>query len=328
MIKVAYIIVCWNNKSLLRDCIDSINNQDYSAKEIYLIDNFSNDGSAEFVKKNFPNIHLLESKKNNGFAKGNNILIERALKDEEIRYFALINTDARLSKDWTRHLVDTAERKPLAALLQGLTLDFYDHGIVDSHHIYINTNLQATQYGYQKSNTLSSLATCEVMGVNAAAALVARSFVEKQPKRKLFDDSFFMYLEDVDLSLRALNQGWHNYFVKGAIAYHMGSASSKTISSSFSLYYTARNQLGLLVKNFPLKVLIKSIPNFLKHEYQFLIYLKGNYSNKILAKYIEGRIVGLFRMILYLPKRHTLQKQTQLRSSFLWALMSNKGWIE
>lgn len=326
--RVAYIIVCWNNKDLLDECINSINKQTYKDKVIYLIDNNSSDGSADFIANNYPEIRLIRSNKNNGFARGNNLLIKEALKDEEVKHLAFINSDARITPDWTEKLISESNAHNQVACLQGLTVDYFDHSIIDSHHIYLSVNLQSTQYAYQQLNSQKNLSSCEVMGVNAAAAIITRDFIEEQPYKNLFDESFFMYLEDVDVSLRALNIGWHNYFVADAIAYHMGSASSKNRSSSFSLYYTARNQTGLLLKNIPASILIRACPNFLRHEYRFLLYLKSSYSSGVLLKYIQGRIVGLLRAPLYLSKRRKLQKNTKIQPDFFWTLMSSKGWIE
>lgn len=326
--RVAYIIVCWNNKELLDECINSINQQTYKDKVIYLIDNNSSDGSADFVANNYPEIRLVRSNKNNGFARGNNLLIKEALKDEKVKYLALINSDARITPAWTEKLINESNAHNQVACLQGLTLDYFDHSIIDSHHIYLSDNLQSTQYAYQELNNQENLSSCEVMGVNAAAAIITRSFIDEQPYKNLFDESFFMYLEDVDVSLRALIIGWHNYFVGDAIAYHMGSASSKSRSSSFSLYYTARNQFGLLLKNLPTPILIRACPIFFRYEYRFLVYLKSSYSTRVLLKYIQGRIVGLLRVPVYLSKRQKLQKNSRIQPDFLWTLMSSKGWIE
>lgn len=324
---VAYILVCWNNQTLIDECMESIKNQLYPQKEIYFIDNNSSDGSADYVEKHYPQVKLIKSNKNNGFAKGNNILITEALKDPDVDYFALVNTDARLNPDWTSELVNVAKNNPKTATLQGLTLDYFDHAIVDSHHIYVAKNLQATQYGYKQRADQNDYYTREVQGVNAAAAIVTRAFIEAQPENNLFDESFFMYLEDVDVALRAEVMGWKNYFVSTARAYHMGSASSNKRSSSFSLYYTARNQPVMLVKNMPLKVLLKASKYFLKNEYQMLRYLNNSYPPQFVHAYIRGRLIGYPRALLYFSKRRKLSKKRVINSDFLWSIMQNKGWL-
>jgi len=73
MKKVTYIIVAWNNKDILDDCIGSINQQDYPTKEIILVDNASKDNTVDYVREKYPNVTILPQDANYGFAKGNNI---------------------------------------------------------------------------------------------------------------------------------------------------------------------------------------------------------------------------------------------------------------
>ncbi len=325
MEKVAYIIVCWNNKTLLDECLAAIENQTYPHKEIFLIDNNSADGSADFVAENYPGVTLVRSEENNGFARGNNILIDRAMGDKDIKYFALINTDAVLDTDWTQTLVDAAVQHPNAAALQGITIDYFNRHLVDSHHIYVAENFQSTQYGYKSLYLQDNYYSEKVMGVNAAAAIYTRKFVEEQPFKTFFDERFFMYLEDVDVSMRALLLGYDNYFIAGAKAYHMGSASSNKRSSDFSLYYTARNQGALLLKNFPLKILFMHYVNFLKFEVHFIKHLGMHYGRKTRNTYLKGRFVGFFINLRYLVSRCKVMSRRRISSDHLLSLMHNKG---
>lgn len=97
-------------------------------------------------------------------------------------------------------------------------------------------------------------------------AVVSAKFLNSQPFNYVIDETMFMYLEDVELSARSVVMSWDNYLVPGAFAYHMGSASSDK-KSGFPLYMTYRNNLALLCKNIPLRVLIKIIPQMLKSDY-------------------------------------------------------------
>jgi GT2 family glycosyltransferase len=327
MKKVAFIIVCWNNKALLDQCFESIHKQTYKPIEVYVADNNSNDGSSEYIEKSYPNIKLIKLDRNYGFAKGNNMAIEAALKDQDVAYLALLNTDATIKDDWVEKLVKVAETKIKVATLQSLTLDYFQPGIIDSHHIYLSSNMQSIQALHGEPGDVNQFYTTEVFGVNAAAAIITRDFIEQQPFNKLFDESFYMYLEDVDVALRALIMGWKNYYVAGTVAYHMGSISSNKRSSRFSLYFTARNQLGMLIKNLPSGIFRGYLFNFLKFDYHFRIVLKRDYPKEYYKAYRKGRIVGIFRAPLYIFKRRRLQKQISIDSTFLKALMSNKGML-
>ncbi|MES2630709.1 MAG: glycosyltransferase family 2 protein [Patescibacteria group bacterium] len=324
---VAYIIVCWNNKDLLKECLDAIYDQTYQHKEVYLIDNNSSDGSAQFVAQNYPKVHLVRSKKNNGFARGNNLLINKALRDDAgIKYFALINTDAVLDEEWTDTLVQEIKKHKNVAAAQGITIDYNNRHLVDSHHIYVSENLQSVQHGYREYFIEEAYFTEKVMGVNAAAAVYTRDYIESQPFETFFDEKFFMYLEDVDVSLRAVALGWDNYFVAGAKAYHMGSASSNKRSSDFSLYYTARNQFGLMIKNIPTKTLFRSFGKALIFEYRFIRHLKRLYGAKTQRAHIKGRVVGVFRSVMYISDRFRINKIRRANSKQAIELfMRNKG---
>jgi GT2 family glycosyltransferase len=106
--KVAFVIVGWNNKDLLKECFDSIHSQDYKDISIYYVDNGSADNSVEYVTKNFPSVKLVDARKNTGFAVGNNIGIKAALQDEKVQYIALLNSDARIEKSWTSTIIKFA----------------------------------------------------------------------------------------------------------------------------------------------------------------------------------------------------------------------------
>jgi GT2 family glycosyltransferase len=93
--KVAYVIVCWNNADLLADCIDSITSQDHRNSIIILVDNASTDDSVSVTKTNYPEVIVLEQQKNLGFAKGNNVGIEKAMEDPMVKQIALLCTSGQ-----------------------------------------------------------------------------------------------------------------------------------------------------------------------------------------------------------------------------------------
>jgi GT2 family glycosyltransferase len=272
------------------------------------------------VQKNFPNVHIIEPGWNTGFAKGNNIGIRQALQDPEVGYLALLNSDARLDKDWTKQIVTFAECKPQAALLQGTTLDYYNHAIIDSTHTYISFNGQGTQ-GRWRHYYQGEVGPKKVFGVNAAACIITRAFVEAQPfTNELFDERMFMYLEDLDLCARATVMGWDNYLVPAARAYHMGSASSGK-NPGFSLYMTFRNNSAMLFKNLPMGMIVRMAPHILRGDLDTVRVLRRMGKKQAAGKVIKGRLLGLLRVPLYIVKRRKVSKQTNIPKAYLWRLM-------
>ncbi len=322
---VAYIIVSWNNRKLLKECIESITNQDCTEnKRIILIDNNSSDDTVDYIKKHFPNIELIVSNKNNGFAKGNNIGIALALKDNNVKYVVLLNTDARLDGSWTSVLINAANKRPRTAMMQSITVDYYNHKVIDSTHLYISEYGQAIQSSWREPiGTDYDIAPLKVFGCNAAAMLITRKFIDAQPFKELFDETMFMYLEDVDLAARATIMGWDNFVVPGTRAYHMGSVSSSKKDPSFSLYMTFRNNMGLLIKNLPLKILIIILLRMIKADTASIRHLRRIGKPKAVAALIKGRLIGLVFIPHYLIKRHKLKSYRIIDTGYLWRLMKH-----
>lgn len=319
----AYIIVSWNNKDLLDDCIESIIKQDYSGnKKIILIDNNSSDDTQKYISKKYPKVELIASTQNNGFAKGNNIGIKKALEDNSVKYIVLLNTDARLSSNWTSTLINAAQKHPMTATMQSITVDYYDHNIIDSTHIYISKYGQGTQGSWRRPISDNyDITPQKVFGCNAAAMMITRKFIEAQPFDDLFDETMFMYLEDVDLATRATVMGWDNYVIPGTRAYHMGSVSSSKKDPSFSLYMTFRNNIGLHIKNLPTKVLFKLLFRMFRADRAAIKHLKRIGRQKAIPAVIKGRLASLPLIPIFISKRRKLKPYRNIDVDYLWKLM-------
>lgn len=321
---IAFVIVCWNNKDLLKECIDSIYSQTHSSIKVILVDNGSKDDSVAYTRKIFPGVQVIEAGANFGFAKGNNIGIAAALSDPQVTYVALLNTDARLAPSWTEDIVMFAAKKPKGACFQGTTLDYYNHKVIDSTHIYVARNAQATQGNWREPYTIE-LGPRKVFGVNAAACLISRDFIMAQPfGNQLFDEAMFMYLEDVDLAARATMMGWDNYLVPRARAYHMGSASSGK-NPGYSLYMTFRNNSGMILKNFPIRTMLKLFWIMPRSDFDTIRHLRTARNKAASWRVIKGRLLGILLSPRYILKRRKLLRVRNIDEEYLWQLMKS-GW--
>jgi GT2 family glycosyltransferase len=322
--KAVFIVVSWNNADLLEECFDSISKQTYKNHKTILVDNGSGDNSIEIARKTMPEVEVIAAGQNLGFAKGNNRGIKKALEDEEVGFVVLLNSDARVAPDWLGTIIDFSALKPRAACLQGTTLDYYNHNIVDSTHIYISRIGQAIQANHREYYE-EEFGPRKVFGVNAAACVITREFIEAQPfGTEFFDETMFMYLEDVDVAARATVMGWDNYLVPSARAYHMGSASSGK-NPSFSLYMTFRNNLGLNIKNLPLPILARVVVSIFKADRASIRHLKLIGKPEGVKAIIKGRIIGMFFIPIFIYKRLRLRKYREIDREYLWQLMK-KGY--
>ena len=285
-----------------------------------VVDNGSHDDSVPYLEREHPDVEVMALGWNSGFSIANNTAIRQAFKNPDVRYVALVNSDAHLAPDWMATVVAEALRKPKGASFQSLTLDYADHRMIDSHHIFVARNLQATQSGNRCVHD-REFHTERVFGVNAAAALYSRAFLEAQPFEDYLDEQLGMYLEDVDLAARAVVMGWESWFVSGTYAYHMGSASSKKRASGFSLYMTWRNQPGMLISNLPARTLLRALPSAIKADVQTLAHLRRIGEHDLVPFVVKGRLVGLLRAPLFLRKRKRLAPYRVIDADLLWQLM-------
>ncbi|HVQ45019.1 MAG TPA: glycosyltransferase family 2 protein [Candidatus Saccharimonadia bacterium] len=301
---VAIVVLGWNNKALLDECFASIKSQTYQNLQTIYVDNGSKDGSAEHVRKTHPEVDVIDTGFNNGFAVGNNIGFKRALEDKNCRYVVALNTDAVITPEWTSRLVAFAAAHPQAACLQGLTLNYFKRELVDSTGIYVDGRAAPLQIGYNLPYDGSG--SRKVFGVNAAAAMYTRIFLDRQPfGDDYFDPDLFMYYEDVDLSARALALGMENYFCAEAVAYHMGSASSGG-NPKFMLTMVHRNLPLVLLKSFPASVILRALPRWTWVELLRVFNFVRERRYGLALAIIKGRLRGLILLPRFWAKRRRL----------------------
>jgi GT2 family glycosyltransferase len=319
----AIIVVCWNNEGLLAECLDSVRAQTIGAERLItiMVDNDSSDDSVAFVRKNYPEVSLIEVGHNSGFSHANNLGIRHAFQDDRVAGVVMLNSDARLEPNWLETITQFASTRPKAASLQSLTVDHANPSVIDSHHLYVTRSLHATQFltGTPIDRTYT---TQRVFGVNAAAALYTRAFLEAQPFDDYLDETMGMYLEDVDLAARALVMGWESWFVEGTRASHIGSASSKHRSGGFALRQTWRNQPVMLLTNLPLAILGRGLRGLLLHELGAVRHLRATGQPELVGEILRGRRDSLKLIGYALRRRKVLKPYRRVDSDLLWELMN------
>jgi len=222
--KVGVIILNWNGKEILEKCLDSLKKTDYDNMHVLVVDNASTDGSVEMVKKNYPWVEVLELDKNYGFAKGNNEGVRYFMKKyRDMEYFFILNNDTEVERDCIRKLISVAEKSDKRyGMFQPKILKTWDHSIIDTTgHVFkfgriIDRGIMEKDRGQYDNDK-------EIIGCCAAAGLYKRKMLEDIG---LYDESYWMYYEDAELSWRAYKKGWKALYVPEAIVYHMRGGST------------------------------------------------------------------------------------------------------
>ena len=245
---VSVIIPNFNGKAFLEPCLESLEIQKGVEKEVILVDNASDDDSVEFVRAKFPWVIIIALKKNTGFAGAVNRGIEQAKGD----FVAVLNNDTTVEFDWLEKIWRFLKENPdigfcaskIVAQDDTERLDSLGHGITRGGYTF--------NMGHGIIDSNQNDKPEEVFGAPAAGAVYRKTMLEDIGS---FDEDFFMYLEDVDLSFRARLWGYKAAVVPGAVVHHAGAGTSGSQYHKRNVYHLARNSIYVLLKNMPRELL-------------------------------------------------------------------------
>jgi hypothetical protein len=241
---LSIIVVNFNTKSLIKECLSSIFKNTQNLKyEVIVVDNHSSDGSPEMVKKDFPQVKLIQNKENLGFAKANN----QGLKVAEGKYISFLNSDTVVLSNAFETLVRILEKNSQIGLLGPLLLNkkgkiqisarkrfpslfsvFVEYFFPLEQFLIRTENLHPSDFG--KKAHLRNLKVAHLMG---ACLLTKKEILEKI---RGFDERFFLFLEETDLAKKIKQAGYQIIYTPRAKIVHLGRSSIKKWPAASSYY--------------------------------------------------------------------------------------------
>jgi GT2 family glycosyltransferase len=271
--QVGLIIVNWNGLEHLKISLPSLQHQTDKNLTVYVVDNNSKDDSVKWMKKEHPEVVIIEAGKNLGFAGGNNLGIERALADG-VDYTMLLNNDTEVEPDLVKNMVDYMEKNKKVGIIQPklLLMDYRD--TTDSCGSWLTKTGFLIHFGCEeKDGPLYSVDT-PIFTIKGAAMMVRRVTLEKIG---LFDDDFFAYFEETDLCWRSWLHGYEVHYAPVGIVYHKIGGSTKQIGSPVINYHSFKNRIMSLIKNLETKNLVWILPihTVLIIGFSFIYFLAG-----------------------------------------------------
>jgi len=273
---ISIIILNYNGKKFLENCIKSVLEQNYKKIEIILVDNDSSDNSHLECKEKFPKISLIENKENVGYCEGNNIGIRNA-KGE---FIVILNPDTEVKDSWLDELI-LAYNQNGDGLYQPKILSLYEKNVLQStgNMIHLFGFGFARDKGVNDQNQFNKI---EKIGYASGTCLFTSSKILR--KIGLLDPFLFLYHDDLDLGWRAAQMGINSYFVPNAVIFHAESYSLKWSKKKF--YWLERNRKYCLKTHYS-KETLKKIKLSLWYT-EILVWLfyisKGYVSAKIQAE--------------------------------------------
>lgn len=255
MTDVSIIILNFNGRQYLKDCLDSVFSQSYKDFEIVLVDNGSTDGSAEFVNRQYDDVRLkvISASKNLGFAGGNNLGL-RHCKFENI---VLLNNDVIVDRNWLSELVNTSLKLENAGLVQSLILT---EGIPERYYRK-NGTINLLGHNVMEIFEIDESGTGEIFLASGASMIFNKNILIS--KETIFPDEYFLYSEDTYLSFISKFSGKKNYHISASVVHHKGCGTTGKEKSETATFYQERNRILNFLIFFRISILIRLIPYYI-----------------------------------------------------------------
>jgi len=305
------IVPSWNGVQLLPACLESLRTQTYRNFEVLVVDNASADESVALVRQQYPEARLVALSENRGFTGAVNAGIAQA----KGTFVALLNQDAEADPRWLAEMARAAQAHPEAGAIACKILLFdrrdYLHSAGDS---YRQDGIPVNRGVWQRDEGQFDVET-EVFGACGAAAAYRRHVLDEVG---WFDESFFMYCDDVDLAWRQQLAGWRTVYTPRAIAFHHLSASGGGVTAS---YYTGRNTIYVLAKNVPTPLLRKYGKAMITAQLRISADALRSWRGQAARARLRGQLAGLLTWPRMLRKRRAIQRTRRVPIAYLENLL-------
>lgn len=281
---ISIIIPNYNGKRYLRTCIDSI----YSIIkvldeqiEFIIIDNASTDSTYEWIAQQYPSIFFKQLEYNYGFSRA----VNEGIRLAQGEYILLLNNDTEIQAGFLEALLGVIQTDKSIFAVCSQMIQYHNQTLIDDAGD--EYNLLGWAYKRGDGQVVDTYNKRErIFSACAGAALYRKSILEKIG---YFDENFFAYMEDVDISYRALIHGYKNMYCPEAKVLHIGSATSGSKYNAFKVRLAARNNIYVPYKNMPFLQLIINMP-FLLVGYliKYMFFVKKGFGKEYKEGFLEG----------------------------------------
>lgn len=235
--KLSVVIVNYNVRELLSECIKSINTALTGIDgDIYVVDNNSSDGSVDYIRDHFPDVHVIANSDNQGFAHANNQAIRQTNSD----YVLLLNPDTVVFEGTLRGCVYFMDAHPQCGGV-GVRMLTREGTVAPESRRAIPTPWVAflKMLGFTRKYYMSHLPWDKPGQIEVISGAFCMLRHKALDQIGLLDEDFFMYGEDIDLSYRLLKGGWENWFLPYDIIHYKGESTQKSSFRYVHVFYQA-----------------------------------------------------------------------------------------
>jgi GT2 family glycosyltransferase len=318
--RIAVIIPNWNGITMIAACLRSLEAQTIKHTAI-VVDNGSTDGSGAMIRKLFSGVTLLEFVDNAGFAGGVNRGIRTAL-DGGVEYIALLNNDAVADSAWLERLTVALDNAPAAGAVASKVLTADGKRIDSTGDFYSVWGLPFPRGRDEvEDGQYDGTSQRAVFGVSGCASMYRAAMLRQVG---LFDERFFVYFEDLDLSFRGRLAGWSMIYEPRAIVFHSIGGTSSRIGhvdnpsnrlpdgcntrsrpSAFARFHTVKNFVYVYTKNMPGILFWKYLPRMVA---AWAMMFASDASRGLWWANAKGNLVAAIHLPKMLKARSRIQR--------------------
>ena len=242
--RTSIVVINWNRRALLEQCLRSIEQQTERDFELILIDNGSTDGSLDVLKHfSFPALQVIRNTENRGYTPA----VNQGIRAARGRFIALINNDVVLATNWLAEALSGFARDAQIGMCASKILLALEPGRIDKVGHLLYPDGQNYGRGHRELDRGQYDRVEEVLWPDGATAIYR---VELFETSGLFDEDFFAYGDDAELGLRAQLCGWKCLYLPAAVSQHHHSATLGPYSPA-KIFLVERNRIWLALKLFP-----------------------------------------------------------------------------
>lgn len=313
---VSVIIVNHNGIEFVDACLASVLNNNYPNFEVIFVDNASTDRSLEYVKTNFGSDSRLRFVQNSG-SLGPAVGRNRGAKVARGKYLIFLDNDTRVDKKFITELIKVLESDNSIGVAQAKLLRMDTDSLYDCAGDYLGPLgfLIERSRGVKDVGQFDYIA--EILSAKSAASIIRKDLFQKIGG---FDEDFYMYLEETDLSWRVWLMGFRVVFIPNSVVYHAFNTPKKDFSRYYPKYivryYGCRNYISTLIKNLEFKNLIKFLSLHISCWIILSMFflLKGNFEDSFYI--LKGIGWNISNLGLLLNKRHQINLNIRFTNDY------------
>ena len=311
---VSVVIPNWNGLAHLPTCLAALRAQTYPHLEVLVVDNGSGDGSQDYITREHPKVLLLALDRNLGLTGGSNL----GFRSAQGEILISLNNDTEAEPGFVESLVTALLDHPEAGMATA-KLRLFDRrdtlhsagdgygvdGIPFNRGVWQRDEGQFDRPGW-------------VFGGCGGAVAYRRAMLDQVG---LFDESFFMYCEDVDLNWRSQLAGWKCWYTPEAVVYHKLSASG---AGPVASYYTGRNTLWVIAKNYPGVLLRRYWARILRAQWTVSHDALRAWRGRAARARLRGQLAGFLGWPRMMGRRRTIQAARRVTDEYIEGLLAGR----